>query len=246
MPELPITDGAGGLIQFARSAFVSYMLYPLEVERQQRLYFIASKIAEKGLELQPDPDGDVTINRQFLENLLNAPSREEIDRSVQQRSGSGIIAGSILYGVVLLHQHRPKDASVSKAIDAFIALAKSHGSTPPLSLSHVKTQWSLYKPVAAMWAAVLLMSDLAGGALDIETMPEAAFVVLLSTCEYFREMGESIVARGQAIKHGPVLDKRENYRFPSDLHLDSFEAALPPPGPEMIQALKAYRAPQRI
>jgi hypothetical protein len=245
MPVLPISDGQSNQLETARWVTMSCMFYPSADMAAQREGFMACKLAERALLRQPDQYGNLSISHAWLKALLNAPSLKDVEHSLQRRNG-GILAGLILYVVVQMYQHRPKDASIAKATDAVMSLSDPIPNFP-LSRAHVKEQWRIYKPVSALWASLLYLHSFPGEPLeDLDQMSPNRFGLFLEIAEFFRKNGETIVAQ-RAEKFGPVLDGSSMWRFPEDLIIPDFsELLLPDPTDELIETIRKYRAPKRF
>ena len=156
------------------------------------------------------------------------------------------MSGVLLYFIVGLSQHRPKDASVLKAVELYASFAESDAQDRdlPRSPAFIKDKWAVYKPVSHFWAASHTMGQHLPN-FDHEEVPHEIFLDFLGLSEWYRRQGESIVARAQAKKHGPVLNPSETYRLPDNLDVPLIEADLPI-GQEVAAILANYRAPKKI
>jgi hypothetical protein len=221
------------------------MLFPSQGSALHRRSYLAQHVGASILKDQ-NPQIIVEIDRGFLTQLLDSPSRDEVKRLAERHAAGGSMAGVLLYFIVSLAQNRPQDASVLKAIDLYISLIKREPEdrTRPHSPAFVKGRWTVYKPVSHFWAASHSVAQHYPD-FDHEEVPHEVFLDFLGLSEWFRGQGESIVARAQAKKHGPVLNPSETYRLPDNLEIPLMEADLPI-GSEAAAILTRYRAPKRL
>ena len=246
MPVVPISDGQGGVLWYAPAMVASYMLFPTEdaSSAKQRRAYMAIHVAEVLLGKAKTPGSLVTINRQFFADLLDSPSKEEVEQLAKRHSRAGMVAGFLLSLIASLYPVRPSDASVLKAVEIANHLLEGHDL--PSSPAYLLRQWSLFRPVAHLWAAFLFMRQTFPG-FDPEEAPFPLFIEFLSLGEDLRKQGEGIVARGQAQKHGPVLDPLRTFKLPADfIPTDSWTFVPKDPSEAVSEILKNYRAPKKL
>lgn len=239
LPTLPISTGDGKLNEEAAALTMAFMLFPRDASARDQ--FLALNTFEKILKLKARK---ATVPISFLRHLADAPSRNDYDELVGQRAVAGLIAGRLLIHVASMADHHPQHASVLKAVELsshFLAQDKELPSSP----ASIKKYWSHYRDISPFWAAHWIYTEQAPGR-ELADEPEETLLGFLGIAEWFRKRGESIIARGQAEKHGPVLDPKKTWKLPQDLEADDIEVLIGQPTELTMEILRRYRAPKRI
>ena len=224
-PELPLTDGTGRLLPQAVLNLLTVMVYPNSEESQKR--FLAAQLLhspsiEDAAHLPEGAHALLEIHRL----IPKASSVDSILQAAVLALRAGARAGDIFLWQLLCSESHPEHAGVGKAIHFYRSIhqaAATSTSRRVWSRAKVLPEWKRFKPVAHLWAALLLWQR------DFNEDPsfdpfrslddEAALVRFLSLAEELRRRGRSILIPG---KGTPVIDPEATWRAPADLQLGSF------------------------
>lgn len=149
------------LKQFTHIELLSHMICP--DDDTLRRQFLASKLAATLIEATTPVDGPAW--KQLTEILIDAPSRDGLEKIRKNRQQNGEIAGHIISIFLAIANESVEEASLEKCF--FIvedyyrkSIRTPTGEAVRLKNRKIKTTWSTYKSVSHLWAAHNLASIL--------------------------------------------------------------------------------------
>ena len=149
LPELDILGEDGELNEMSWLIMWAVMSHAHELDRANEL--IHSLLGDAIHQALPEGE-PVSLNRQILDWIRNAPHHDEIMSSlVEAANWKGPTAGNILLLVLSLATHAPRLASVNNAVAVVERWNMRKGK--PASRKSIVDAWSRFKPVAHLWAA---------------------------------------------------------------------------------------------
>jgi len=108
---------------------------------------------------------DVPINSRFLELLIEAPAKSELQRLRDENTKKAVVAGNILMSFYLMQKCGIPEPSMKKAVYLCRKYANAKrnkygdGSRMDISEAKIRQCWEQYKSVSHFWAALKLHQD---------------------------------------------------------------------------------------
>lgn len=247
MPVLRISNGEGQLTEDAGSEILSAMLAPDDEDFRVRHRVVTDCFAlfadaiERGETSVPIPTATFGL-------ILESPTLEELQAAALRRFSYGELAGFVLGLVVICAEQYPKHASLSRAVEALETVALKGGTMPdgsplPRSRAFLLKQWSVFKPVAHLYAAYEAV--VWGKMHPLEVFQDETVVHLLAASEHFRRKGESLVVKHRSSEE-TLLTPGEAWMPPPDLQIPEIRLEDTRIPDEVLEAMKNYRAPKKL
>ncbi len=240
MPELELHGDS-----LDSSRIWAIMSFPND-ESLRRAYFSVCN-AESVLE-KTDEDRAVAVSADLLENVISAPSRDDLWDQFRQESKRGMIAGDLLltlYAMHSFHEHFP-EPSIRSSIFVAQRFAKEtefeDQTKLPSSKTAIRTYFDKFRTVAHFWAA-LRLHELYSSRLDEDMLSSAdAVEAFLGNAGTLEDFGCSFVPK-RAKPQLPILDPDSIWSVP-----EAFPRWHPPwkePPEGLVEAMRNYRAKAR-
>ncbi len=228
MPELPITS-EGELLPDAPERTLAVMLFPFQKEKQRHLLALAYQYTH-AYAGEPVPAATTLA---ILEGGGQLDTKKKII--------DGRKVGELLLIVQQLAQHRPADASLSKARHLLARhYRRNHENASDTAL---KSAWRNYHVVSALWAAYLLnpyaLERYGRKKLGFDNRK---FLDFLSLAQNLAEFGKRHVSKG--VNTTPLLTG-DTYTPPDFLTLPKVEISLSDIDPQIAKDLAEYTKKER-
>ena len=155
MPLLEICDDNGCLKELAPVIVSAAMLYPTNADRRDQVF--AKGYVDVFLkEGKPQP---WTFEQQLeiLRLEHEGPDFDRLALEAEDRGWPGQVTGFVLLFILRCSEHRPKDASIRKAIHVvardLAGRPSRTGQKTKAAISAIWDAWSEYRPVCHLWGA---------------------------------------------------------------------------------------------
>lgn len=218
----------------------------------RRGFFAANYVRINELDLPGPP---VTIDRDVLAGLLDAPRWEDLGAEVRQRARDAMVTGQILVALFLMHRYPELlgarglgGISLNKAfhylqyIGRDLRWAYGDGTLFPTGETKIKECWATYRRVAHLWAAHAWMTTIP--IFDPQTMFREKLGLFLSAARYFETFGCERILDHKGAKSKSAILVNDHWRvpdkYPAKLHVPK-DASWFHESP-LVQALKTYAA----
>lgn len=267
LPVLPIGDGAGGTDICDPFKVVAVMAFPHDAAKQRQF---VGRVVERTVgvtegraaagqiprlaNLSPDTLGLLfgAILGQRLAPLGGfsavsaAPGLDRLIEELTNTKWAGSVVGDMLHWIVKLHLHGYQ-GSVRKAKTIAMAYYKDATTTDGKNLGaskrYIEDNWSYFKPVAHLWAA-LRMWETAGEETSappsdwmspflVESLP-----TFLTYAHWYLRTATAIIPHGQK---APILSSEDVWTRPPDYPQDHAARIRSGPLPDWIVALAGKR-----
>lgn len=183
------------------------MLFPeSELLRKQYISILVS--ANLLQEAKKNNQELISIDDVFLDEVIEAPSRDDINKLKKSAISAGIIAGELLAYMYILNITGVDEPSLGKALYIAGKVNKTRKRTGgrifPSSEKQLRKYWTDYKSVAHIWGALLLLDEFQGIEIaeSLEPILEQSYLSLAKILGDFGE--EFIPLRTNPPK--PILD----------------------------------------
>lgn len=226
----------GQLYEDAAARVVATMLYPNDETRREQFiaYTVERALIEDGVAVPLD----ISAKTHF------GPSEHEFTRdAVRALNSGGRVAGQILVLLRQLSTHKPKDASVRKAV---YLLSLSHleyeraGYAVPSSEKSIRNAWAQFKSVCNLWAAWRIFE------FNVAMTTNERLLELLAVSEWMREFAESHHPPPRTAVTKPLAANGELWKVPDLLNLPPIEFEVPPLSGNELRQLANYKAEKHV
>ena len=222
MPEIDLGSSVDG---YGLARVFAVMLFPKDTSKRDE--FLAFARAQAPLE-PLSPDGEVAPFYQVLNH-----ARADFLKRVRR----GSLSGEVLRTLLQIHAHhrkeRPDEPSINKAIAVFARRAV-------LAQSGLESAWGDFRPVAHLWAALVIHYKYA-----IPPGPHPSdnegLLRFLAVAESIRLDAEKLTTRGRSA----VLRPAETWKVPPRIALEEVKIQVSPLTAVELKELRSYRASQR-
>ena len=248
MPTLPISNGSGGLKQWAYRDVLAVLFFPRERSSKERERWLAvlrtqEKVyaSERGL---VPPDG---FDWSDLERVVDLERLGELSQSPEGAYNKGVdrLIPGLLVGKMLTFQlscavHHPEFAGVGPARRALSKTLKGKRTFDckqvPVSDGSLRHAWPDFKPAAHLWAAwsawdkILQPKDSAQPLRNWYSYPECEQLRYLALSEDLRRKAES----------RKILDPAKTWKVPEDLVLPDETLSILPLSEDLLDRLEEW------
>ena len=162
-------------------------------------------------------DGELTIDRNALMAMLQAPAVDEVLQEAQKRATAGQIAGHVLMLCIGM-DGEGLPVSIRRAgylLEKYYGrIRRTHGQVVRATIRTINGAWRSHGSVAHMWAATAaIRMEPAGG---FESLAKESLAEFISWSEWFRRKGENLTPARQR-NPSPILNPDATWRFPYEL-----------------------------
>ncbi len=162
-------------------------------------------------------DGELTVGRNDLMAMLQAPTVNDVLEKAQKRTTAGQIAGHLLMLCIGM-DGEDLPVSIRRAgylLEKYYArIRHTHGQVVRATIRTINAAWRSHGSVAPMWAAsAAIRMEPAGG---FESLAKESLAEFISWSEWFRRKGENLTPARQR-NPSPILDPDLTWRFPYEL-----------------------------
>jgi hypothetical protein len=217
MPEIPLLDHEGNPLNPLDTSLImqSIMWSPKDIN---------SALSYRAL----GNDGQPTLSELFKQTTLR----------LSKKAGGGTITANVFLCLLQLKIHRPKDASVGKAVflvsRALEKLRPDNGRAAPVDQDYVHKFWAEFRPAAHFWGAAAYLYEI--GKSRKMTKDAGLFThAMIHTAD---ALLTAAMAANWEFDPDP-------WTLPDSYPRISLNISLPPPRTEVVELLKEYRAPVR-
>jgi hypothetical protein len=214
MPELPLLDHDGKPVGQLDTLLIvrSIMWSPKDIN---------SALAYRAL-------GNEGLSELFKKTTLR----------LSKKATGGTITANVFLRLLQLKVHRPKDASVNKAVflvsRGLEKLRPVKGRAAPADRDYVHKFWVEFRPAAHLWGAAKWLEETGMSPDTVEEIRAFSYKVIHTADALLK------AAMAAELKFDP-----DPWTLPGSYPRISLNISLPPPSSEMVELLKEYRAPAR-
>jgi len=196
MPVLEFFRAADGSWPFISEELLSVMAFPQpdqQLEAARATLILAREVDRVS-------QGPLTVDVDLLRLVLAGPGVAEVRRRAADRVVRGTVAGSVLRGLLSMHQQgqRPSVGACIQDLEARLARYETFGGEPrAYRRRSIDAAWSEYRPVAHFWAVAGIAWDQLVGTADDD--PVGAVWAAAQWARLMSSGAEQIVHAGMSL-----------------------------------------------